>query len=205
MKIGITYDFCEKNKIMKILKLITLIIMVFLIFGCAKKKNTEESESAKDVIFTDSFSPLDWENPINRKQLLSGDKDIGNFIKEDVTDPKLRNTLLIVKNFVNNLKNTNKTEFNKIMSLSLYNSFILRYSDISFNENYELRVEHPQDLTQNNIWIKFKVKTKDKTYLGRLYLEYESSNCKISDYDDMFFTELKKSIQIKDPSSDKKS
>ena len=51
-----------------------------------QKKQGDTQFYETDIVYTDNFSPNDWENPVLRKQIVGGDKDIGVFVKDDTID-----------------------------------------------------------------------------------------------------------------------
>lgn len=157
------------------------------------KKNGEQQivSSNNEVVYSDSFNPPDWESPVSRKNIKSGDKDIGIFIKSDAADLKNRSILLTVEQFIKLIKEKKTEDLNSIMMESAYHSFVLRYPDLSFKESYTLRVEQPADPSKNPLWIRFKLILTDKSYIGRLELEFSGNLCKINDFDDDFFKNLK--------------
>jgi hypothetical protein len=166
-------------------------MVLCLALSCKKNTVQQNNTVEGEEVYSDSFNPPDWESPVSRRNIKSGDKDIGIFIKKDVVDPKNRNILLTVEQFVLNVKSNNAKELEKLMVPSAYHSFILRYPDISFKENYILRVEQPSDLMKNPVWIQFKVIFTEKSLIGKLELEFTEDKCKISDFDDDFFKNLK--------------
>jgi hypothetical protein len=173
-------------------RIIIFIFIVLVVFSCKKTRTKEEIEAAaREISYTDSFSPQDWENPIARKQIPSGDKDIGNFIKEDTIDMKQRLILNTTKKFIELIRAKNQNEIAKLMTASIYNSYLLRYSDLTFKSDYDLRVEQPKDLSSNKIWIMFKAKFKNKSLIGKIEFEFTNDTCKVSDFEEPFFNDLR--------------
>ena len=170
-----------------------IIIIFFLIFSCKKKDETEYKDIFGEIIYTDSFSPKEWENPIARTKIKAIDKDIGNFIKKDVMDPKLRKILNLVEGFINNIKNNNINEIQNILTPSAYNSFTLRFSssDIFFGEEYIIRIGYPVDIKDEQFWIQFKILFPTKSLISKLEIEFSEDDCKISDFENKFFSDIK--------------
>jgi len=171
-----------------------LSIFLFSSFTCIKKNQGETQNFETDIVYSDSFSPNDWENPAIRRQLVGGDKDIGVFISSDTLDPKIRNISLSIEKFFNALRNQKKDDIKNLLTLSAYNSYLLRYQDLTFDIKFDLRTSLPQDMTINPFWVNFKTIFKDKSIVGKIELTQNGDDYKISDFDEYFFNELKKYI-----------
>jgi hypothetical protein len=176
---------------LKKLKFIAVIIILVFSISCKKSDGPHNNNVNNDETYTDSFTPPDWENPLSRRNIKSGDKDIGVFIKKDVVDPKNRNLLLTVEQFIQFVKVNNAKEIEKLMLPSAYHSYILRYPDLSFKDDYTIRVEQPADIAKNPLWIQFKVILPEKSFIGKLEIEFTDDKCKIGDFDDDFFKGIK--------------
>jgi len=176
------------------LKTIVLILTLVICFSCYKKEGGDTQNYESYIEFTDSFSPQDWENPVIRKQISGGDKDIGAFISKDVLEPKVRNISLIIEKFFNFFKSQKNEDIKNILTLSAYNSYNLRYADVTFDLKYSVRTASPKDININPFWVDFKMIFTDKSILGRIELTQNGDDYKISDFDEFFFNELKKYI-----------
>jgi hypothetical protein len=172
-------------------KLFIFLVILLILFSCKIKKEADQTNQNNDEEYTDSFSPPDWENPLSRKAVQSGDKDIGIFIKKDTADPKTRNIMLITEQFIENIKTNNTASLEKILIPSAYHSFILRYPDLSFKENYTLRIEQPSDTSSTLLWVQLKVVFPDKTFVGKIQIDTSGDKFKISDFEDDIFKSLK--------------
>lgn len=118
-----------------------------------------------------------------RKKIEYGDKDIGHYLEKDITEPRLREILIIVEKFIDSLKRANIDILKSILSPSAYNSYMLRFSDKTFNLSYELRIAYPDDYTKDIIIVKYKILLKDKSIIGSLELTLNGNNLIISDFD----------------------
>ncbi|OHD14062.1 MAG: hypothetical protein A2086_12055 [Spirochaetes bacterium GWD1_27_9] len=171
-------------------KLIIFIFLILLTLSC-NKKNTEENKIVNaDETYTDSFSPNDWENPVERKFIQSGDKDIGGFISKDIADPKLRSILITVEKLFESLKKDDKDNIKIIFTPSAYNSYILRYKNLKIRGNYVIRVELPRDLNQPMFWVSVKLIFQEKSLIGKLELELQNEEYKITDFENQIFNDL---------------
>lgn len=177
---------------MKLKKINYLLIVILMIFslGCEKEDEKLYSEIGDDIIFTDSFSPADWENPVARKPVVSGDKDIGVFIDEDVIDPKLRNILSTINSFISIIRTENDSGLDKILTPAAFNSFELRNKELVFRDKYQLRIENPTNLYTDVFWIKFKLLFSQKSFVGSVELEFKDEQCLISDFENAVFKEV---------------
>jgi hypothetical protein len=99
--------------------------------------------------------------------------------------------MLITEQFIENIKTNNTASLEKILIPSAYHSFILRYPDLSFKENYTLRIEQPPDTTSTLLWVLFKVVFPDKTFVGKIQIDTSGDKFKISDFEDDIFKSLK--------------
>ena len=80
-------------------KIILFLFLFSIIFSC-KKERSEEVDVFGEIIYTDSFSPKAWENPIKREKIEAIDKDIGKIIDKDTIDPGLRKIVNLIENFI---------------------------------------------------------------------------------------------------------
>jgi len=157
--------------------------LIFLCFSCQKEDEKEFTELNENIVFTDSFSPSDWENPTMRKKIEYGDKDIGAYIEKDVTDPRLRQIITLIEKFAESIKNTNVDELKSILSPSAYNSYMLRFSDKSFKEDYILRVAYPDDYLKEVFIVKYKILLKEKSIIGSIEIDFSQKEPIISDFE----------------------
>lgn len=182
---------------MKLYNKFIIITFSILALSCFNKGEKDFADIDESFIYSDSFSPIDWENPLTRKNIDSGDKDIGIFISEDIIDPKIRILRSTIIDFFNILKSDNRTDLENLLTKSALNSFNLRYADIKIAEDFQIRVGLPEDYSQNALWIDYKMILPNKSLIGKIFLEYNGSECKVGDFENKFFAELKESIQIK--------
>ncbi|HNZ26976.1 MAG TPA: hypothetical protein PLG34_10720 [Spirochaetota bacterium] len=182
---------------MKLYNKFILITCAFLALTCFNKGEKELADIDDAFVYSDSFSPIDWENPLTRKNIDSGDKDIGVFISEDIIDPKIRILRSTVINFFNILKSDDRSDMENILTKSALNSFNLRYADIKIAEEFQIRVGMPEDYSQDSLWIDYKMMLPNRSIIGKIFLEYDGDECKIGDFENKFFAELKEAIQIK--------
>lgn len=194
---------------MKIRFLVSTIFILFSIISCIKKSETSQiySDLSDDIVYTDSFIPNAWEEPLKRRRINPIDKDIGNFIYKDTTEPFLREIYYTINTFFISFKNKNFGELENILTTSALNSFKIRASEVELNENYILRIAYPEffskhiDATadQNQIliipdkfWIDFKLLFSNYSIKSSLELRKIGEKFFISDFDTQFFVELKK-------------
>jgi len=166
-------------------------------YSCIRKKQGDTQFYETDIVYTDNFSPNDWENPVLRKQIVGGDKDIGVFVKDDTIDPSVRNISITIEKFFATLKSqkTSKNDdIKSLLTLSSYNSYLLRYQELTFDKDYKLRVAMSENREGNPFWVNFKIIFKDKSLIGKIELLQENDDYKISDFDEYFFNDLKKYI-----------
>ena len=150
----------------------------------------ELAEFDEDIIFTDSFSPADWEQPISRKSLKSGDKDIGLFLREDVMDPLRRQILTLSDSFFENLSQNKIDSLEELFTPSAYNSFKLRVPEMAFENDYIIRVTPPEDTGDGFYRIKCKLLFPGRSFIADFELTRVEENFRISDFDNDFFDEL---------------
>lgn len=118
-----------------------------------------------------------------RKKIDIGDKDIGQYLADDITDPRLREILFLVKKFIEGIKNTNIELLKDILSPSAYNSYILRFLEKKFKKDYTLRVAYSDEYSQNNFTVKYKILFKEKSIIGTIEIDWIKDTPLISDFD----------------------
>ena len=172
---------------------IVLLLTFCLLLGC--KKQEEErlyNESNDDIVYTDSFSPPDWERPASRRHVKSGDNQIGTFIADDVIDPRLRAIMKTISDFIKVNTMEDKDSLSAILMPAAYNSFILRNSDILIDEKYTLRIQLPDNPRLKTFWLKYKVIFETTSLIGQVELNIDDNNvCLISDFDNQIFNQMK--------------
>lgn len=197
----------------KQIALFLLLVFIFF-FSCTKKKALNDilySDLTGDIIYTDSFIPHEWEEPLKRKRITPVDKDIDFFISKDVTDPNLREMLSVIENFFKLFKEGNISDMQTLLNSSAFNSFRLRSQDIIIRENYILRVAYPSfllpvkkssdqtsDAVQSSrkdslekLWIDFKLIFESASIKSSLELQRLENKYIITDFDNQFFSDLK--------------
>jgi len=133
-------------------QLIFILIIIIIAFSCKKKEDDiEYHDLSGEIIYSDSFMPAIWESPFNRRKISETDKDIGQFIKADAVDPRLRKIIGLMENFIKLIKEKNLAEIEKNLTPSAFNSFKLRYNEININEAFFLRVAYPEFMVKNDI------------------------------------------------------
>jgi len=162
-------------------------------------KEYEEIEG--DVIFTDSFSPPDWENPVMRKRIITGDRDIGEFIQPDVIEPKLRKLDARIKLFLNNVRDGKVEKQKDLLSRSAYNSFKLRYSELIIEDPFTVRVAIPENLKVNKFWVPVKILFPTRSISSKIEVEYTKQIPVITDFENKLLDEIKIN-QIKEKESE---
>jgi hypothetical protein len=178
---------------MKFSKFLLIVFILIFIAGCKKEEENIYNEISEDIVYTDSFSPREWERPSNRKHVTSGDNQIGAFINEDVIDPRLRSILKIVSDFFKYNKSEDKEPLESILSPAAYNSFVLRHSNLLIDEKYTLRIQLPTKQTGNSQWIQFKILFNEISLIGQMELNFDDKDqCTITDFDNSFFERLKR-------------
>jgi hypothetical protein len=173
----------------KIIAAIVLSIMI-IFSSCKKQEETEYKDIYGDVVYTDSFSPPDWENPSGRIKIEAEDKDLGKFIPKDVMEPDLRKIVQLVEGFMLKIRNNENDELKLVLTPSAYNSFILRYPDIKFDKDYEIRIGYPKDMEQEKFWVEFKLLFPHNSMRSKFQLESFKDYYVISDFDSKFFTDI---------------
>jgi|GEM_PF-1346827 len=203
-------------------KFLFIIFAILILISCFKKDEDEYKDVYGEIIYTDSFSPIQWENPLSRNKIEEVDVDIGKFIKQDVMDPKLRKILKITENFISYIKSKDMEKVESILTPSAYNSFTLRFPEINFNKSYTIRVaypealyktteieteenpedENPENLQENTnseeniIWIDFKIIFQTSSIISKLEIDTSNSDeYKISDFENQFFDDLKETFK----------
>ena len=206
------------------MKKAVLILFIFtFLFSCKKRDENEYKDVYGEIIYTDSFSPIQWENPLSRNNIQEVDMDIGKFIKQDVMDPKLRRILKLVENYVYYIKQKDSDKIKSILTPSAFNSFSLRIPDINFDKKYKVRVAYPESLypakteepkeesenesevksseesyqtDKNHIWVDFKISFKTSSIISKLEIETSNpNNYIISDFENQFFEDLEKTFK----------
>lgn len=155
----------------------TFLILILLFSSCKKNDEKEYKEVYGETIYTDSFSPPEWENPISRLRIDAIDKDIGQFIKIDVMEPKLRKILVLIETFIKELKNLNNVDFSNIDPLltpSALNSFSLRYIGIHISDDYQLRIAYPT--SENNLNNLLTAEGENKEQTRDLAINLDTNN-----------------------------
>lgn len=180
---------------MKLFNKFIIATLAFLALNCFSKGEKEFADIDDSFVYSDSFSPIDWENPLTRKNIDSGDKDIGIFISEDIIDPKIRILRSTIIDFFNILKSDDRSDLDNLLTKSALNSFNLRYADIKITEDFQIRVGMPEDYSQNSLWIDYKMILPNNSLIGKIFLEYNGDECKIGDFENKFFAELKESTR----------
>lgn len=196
-------------------KIIIFLILISIFLSCKKKEETEYKDTSGEIVYTDSFSPEEWENPINRQKVEAIDKDIGKFINEDIMDPNLRRILLVIQAFFKNVNENNINEIKKILTPSAYNSYTLRFPQVKFLKEYKLRIAYPENF-QNQVqsanasvssistqqkssastllidhqWVKFKILFPTKSVISKFEIEFNNDDTLISDFDNQFFIDI---------------
>ena len=133
---------------------IVLFLIFSLLFSCKKKEEERlYNESNDDIVYTDSFSPPEWERPVSRRHVKSGDNQIGTFIADDVIDPRLRAIMKTISDFVKINTMEDKESLATILTPAAYNSFVLRNSDILINDPYTLRIQLPDNPKIKTFWL----------------------------------------------------
>lgn len=126
-------------------RILFVLILFIIIISCKKKEDDiEYHDLTGEIIYTDSFIPNIWESPFNRRKISEIDKDIGQFIKNDVVDPRLRKIISLMESFIKLMKEKKLEEIEKNLTPSAFNSFKLRYNEIKINEDYYMRVAYPE-------------------------------------------------------------
>ncbi|MBR3731731.1 MAG: hypothetical protein IKQ61_13260 [Spirochaetales bacterium] len=172
---------------------IVLLLTLCLLFGCKKKEEERTfNEVNDDIVYTDSFSPPDWERPVARRHVKSGDNQIGPFIADDVIDPRLRAIMKTISDFVKVNTTEDKDTLSSILTPAAYNSFVLRNADILIDEPYTLRVQLPDNARLRVFWLKFKIMFETTSLIGQVELNIDDNNkCLISDFDNQVFNQMK--------------
>ena len=172
-------------------KIFLFLTVILIIFSC-KKNASEEVDNFGEIVYTDSFSPGAWENPINREKIEAIDKDIGKIIQNDTIDPGLRNIINLIENFILYSTQKNFDKIKDILTSSAYNSFILRFPDININKKYYIRIAYPEQIEKERYWIQFKILFPAESIASRLEIEKSGSSLHISDFENNLFTDLEK-------------
>jgi hypothetical protein len=217
-----------------IIRILFLLILIFFIFSCKKKEEQEYTDQAGEAVYTDTFSPPEWENPASRNKLKAEDKDIGRIIEDDIMDPRLRKIMKLIEGFIKNIRLRNLDEIEKILTSSAFNTFNLRFPEINLPDNYNLRIAYPGFvneipetnssgdnkapvpsvvintplITQNNsadkIFVEFKLIYQTVSIISKLEVEMVGEDYKISDFENKFFDEIKDLPNEKNKAMNKK-
>lgn len=175
-------------------KIVVFFIFILIIFSCKKEINDEVNVFG-EAVYTDSFSPKAWENPIAREKIEAVDKDIGKIIEKDTIDPGLRNIVNLIENFV---LYSSKRDFDKIKDIltsSAYNSFILRFPDVKINKEYYIRVAYPEHIERESYWIQFKILFSTESVVSKIEIEKHGKSIIISDFENNFFSDIERIFQ----------
>ncbi|MCG8569159.1 MAG: hypothetical protein MJB14_03375, partial [Spirochaetes bacterium] len=138
------------------LNILLSLILIFGLFSC-KEEAKEFEELAEDISYTDSFSPASWENPLGRQTVTSGDKDIGQFIPEDILDPELRNLLNLFQSLFRFLQQQQVSKTESLLTESAYNSLRLRFTQSNLSRKYQLRISIPPQPLETRFSIQCKI------------------------------------------------
>lgn len=201
------YEFIMKKGVL--FACISVLLIILLGTSCKKKDEHEYKDVYGDIIFTDSFSPMEWENPGIRRKVEAVDKDIGQFIKQDIMDPKLRKIMKLMEKFISYIHEKNVTGIQNILTPSAFNSYTLRAPEVTFIDEYEVRVAYPDsfladdpnkpqsiDAMGSNFWIKFKVLSANKSLYSTVELQQENDEFKISDFENKFFSDILRLVEL---------
>jgi len=133
-------------------RIIFFFIILIIIISCKKKEDDiEYHDLTGEIIYTDSFIPTIWESPFSRRKISETDKDIGQYIKDDAVDPRLRKIIGLLNNFIKLMKEKNLADIEKNLTPSAFNSFKLRYNEIKINEDFFLRVAYPEFMLKKEV------------------------------------------------------
>ena len=182
----------KKNTFSCTLIFFIILIISTILFSCKKIESQENKNEFGEAIYTDSFAPKEWENPLGRIKVEATDKDIGKFINYDTIEPRLRKTLDIINDFVMYMKNNDTEKISKILTPSAYNSFILRYNKVDINKEYEIRISYPENIENESMWLDIKLIFPHGSIVSKIELEYLNANYKIGDFENKFFDDLGK-------------
>jgi len=180
-------------------KIFIIISLVFLIFSCKKNEEEEKEveQSFQEVIYTDSFSPADWENPGARIKIDFEDKDIKKIIKPGSGNQVYDKIYQLLEKFFTGLKNKNNQEIQKVMTQAAYNSYLLRIPNIPFEKKYTLRVAVPESMETDKFWVPFKLLFSNKAIISRIEIEKSGSSFIITDIEGKFYIELEEILTDK--------
>lgn len=176
------------------------ILIVLLIISCKKDKvENEDKDVFGENIYTDSFSPKEWENPASRIKIEAIDKDIGKFISQEAIDPKLRSINKTVSNFIYFIQINNLEGIKNILTQSAFNSFNLRLSkSLKMDNYYSIRIGLPDEKEdQNQFWVSFKLLLKTKSLISKIELTKIEGVYYINDFENKFFSTLNEMFEIK--------
>ena len=178
-------------------KIIFSILAIILLISCKKTPEPEEKDVFGEIIYTDTFSPSDWENPNARIKIEAEDKDIGKFIKENTLDQKYLKVNETIKDFISSIQNKNNDEIQKLLTSAAYDSFNLRMPVIPPDKKYKLRVAFPENVDADKFWLNFKIMFSNASVVAKIEVEKNGKNYRISDMESKFFTDLDEAVKGK--------
>jgi hypothetical protein len=174
----------------RIMILFVPVVLTFMVSSCKQEEEIEYTDIKGEIVYTDSFSPPEWESPVNRKNIRFGDMDIGLIIADDVMDPRQRTLLTTVTNFITRIQEGRVGDVKTLLTAASYNSFSLRYADIEFDDEFELRIGLPPAIEDKVYWVDFKLLFETRSLTGRVQVTWNRDRCVISDFEDDFFVEI---------------
>jgi len=179
-------------------KIFVILLTLVIFFSCKKSQEVpEEKNIFGETIYTDSFSPSSWENPVARTKIEAEDKDIGKIIKENNLDQRYQKIFELVNNFLTFIQSKNNDEMQKIMTPSAYNTYILHYPEIPSDKKYQLRVAYPENVNADKYWIDFKILFQNSNIISKIEVEKNNRSFRISDIESKFFTDLDNALSGK--------
>jgi len=172
-------------------KIVKLLVLLFLILtSCSKiKKPIENNLSTADIIYTDSFSPENYEYPLSRKYIQPEDTDIGKFINPDSINQIHREIYILINNLLSTLVNGRINR--QLFTDNSYNNFFLRYRGMKLTNFNSFRVSEPDETVQE-WWIQIKIFTKNKNYIGKIQIIKINETYLINDFTNEIFDLLMK-------------
>ncbi|HBD96497.1 MAG: hypothetical protein A2015_15725 [Spirochaetes bacterium GWF1_31_7] len=170
------------------MRYVSIIVMIVL-FSCAKKIDGDLSPtSITDVVFTDSFSPVSYENPLSRRVIMPEDIDIGLIISPETSDPDLRAVYSFIDNFFKQL--VSEKRIVSFFSDASFNSYRLRYGNSTFKGKYVLRVSRPELSTTEPFSVSYKIIREKSVNIGKFELTPINQSYIITDFEYKGFDEL---------------
>ncbi len=167
-----------------------LLIVTMLLVGCFENFNNEDSFDLGAEEFSDTFYSTDWDKPQSRKRVESGDTHIGRFITDEMIDPKIKSIEALIIDLLDAIKLKDSSKMSSIMIPSAYNSFKLRYPNLTFGSYTMLRVALPDMANSGEIPVKFKVFFDNEYKIGEVYVDISLETPKISGFEQDFFKSL---------------